>query len=124
MAGAGMGLLMGLNAVLLVVHGVDFLGRVFLFTCAIPSFLLFYVMSEKKRFRFLLTFCLADTCSLWVMAVTNLFDYYLGGGKFILMFISRLLAFPILEYSAYRYLRKPYLELQDSVEKGWGFLQA
>lgn len=120
MAGAGMGLLMGLNAVLLVVHGVDFLGRVFLFTCAIPSFSLFYVMSEKKRFRFLLTFCLADTCSLWVMAVTNLLDYYLGGGKFILMFISRLLAFPILEYSAYRYLRKPYLELQDSVEKGWG----
>lgn len=35
------------------------------------------------------------------------------------MFISRLAAFPLLEYLAWRYLRKPYLELQDAVKKGW-----
>lgn len=38
----------------------------------------------------------------------------------MLMFISRLIAFPLLEYLAWRYLRKPYLELQDTVKKGWG----
>ena len=37
----------------------------------------------------------------------------------MLMFISRLIAFPLLEYLAWRYVRKPYLELQDAVKKGW-----
>ena len=121
-AGIGMGLLMLANGVGLIVFGIEALSKAFLFTCSIPSFVLFYVMSEDKRFKFLLSFCLADTTSLWVMAVTNLLDFYLGGGRYVLMLISRLIAFPLLEYLAWRYLRKPYLELQDAVKKGWGVL--
>lgn len=116
----GMGILMGVNGAGLVVYGFDALSKAFLFTCSIPSFIFFYVMSSDKRFRFLLTFCLADTTCLWIMAVTNLMDYYLGGGKYILIFVSRLIAYPLVEYLVWRYLRKPYLELQDAVQKGWG----
>lgn len=119
-AGIGMGALMGANVALLAVLGFDTLSKLFLFTCSIPSFVFFYVMSADKRFRFLLTFCLADTTCLWIMAVTNLLDFYLGGGRYILMFVSRLLAFPLIEYGVYRFLRKLYLELQDGVKKGWG----
>lgn len=119
-AGIGMGLLMAVNAAGLLLFGFDALSKVFLFTCSIPSFVFFYVMSADKRFRFLLTFCLADTTCLWVMAVTNLLDFYLGGGQYVLMLISRLIAYPLVEYLAWRYLRKPYLELQNGVEKGWG----
>lgn len=118
--GIGMGLLMAANGAGLVVFGFNTLSKIFLFTCSIPSFIFFYVMSTDKRFKFLLSFCLADTTSLWLMAVTNLLDHYLGGGKYVLMFISRLIAFPLLEYLAWRYLRKPYIELQKGVEKGWG----
>ena len=114
-----MGLLMVVNGAGLIVFGIEALSKVFLFTCSIPSFIFFYVMSADKRFRFLLSFCLADTTCLWLMAVTNLLDFYLGGGKYVLMLISRLIAFPLLEYLAWRYLRKPYLELQDAVKKGW-----
>ena len=77
-------------------------------------------MSADKRFKFLLTFCLADTTCLWIMAVTNLLDYYLGGGRYIVMFVSRLLAYPLVEFCVWRFLRRPYMELQDAVEKGWG----
>lgn len=119
-AGIGMGFLMAANGAGLLVFGFEALSKAFLFTCSIPSFLLFYVLSADKRFKFLLSFCLADTVCLWVMAVTNLLDFYLGGGKFVLMFVSRLAVFPLLEYLAWRYLRKPYLELQKEVEKGWG----
>lgn len=119
-AGIGMGFLMVVNGAGLIVFGIEALSKVFLFTCSIPSFIFFYVMSADKRFRFLLSFCLADTTCLWLMAVTNLLDFYLGGGKYVLMLISRLIAFPLLEYLAWRYLRKPYLELQDAVKKGWG----
>ena len=118
-AGIGMGLLMVVNGAGLIVFGIEALSKVFLFTCSIPSFIFFYVMSADKRFRFLLSFCLADTTCLWLMAVTNLLDFYLGGGKYVLMLISRLIAFPLLEYLAWRYLRKPYLELQDAVKRGW-----
>ena len=120
LAGAGMGLLMFLNGVGVVVLGFEVMGKIFLFTCSIPSFLFFYLLSADKKFRFLLTFCLADTSSLWIIGVTLLLDSYLGGGKYIVMFVSRLIAFPLMEYLAYRFLRKPYLELQDAVKKGWG----
>lgn len=118
-AAIGMGILMVANGAGLIVFGFEALSKAFLFTCSIPSFLFFYVMSADKRFKFLLSFCLADTTCLWIMAVTNLLDFYLGGGKYVLLLISRLMAFPMLEYLAWRYLRKPYLELQDAVEKGW-----
>lgn len=120
LAGTGMGLLMLLNGVGLVVFGMETLGKVFVFTCSIPSFLFFYVLSEDRKFRFLLTFCLADTTCIWLMAATELLDHYLGGGRYILLFVSRIVAFPLLEYLAYRFLRKPYLELQTAVKKGWG----
>lgn len=119
-AGIGMGILMALNGAALVVFGIDRLSKVFLFTCSIPSFLFFYIMSADKRFKFLLTFCLADTTCLWIMAVTNLLDYYLGDGRYIVMFVSRLLAYPLVEFCVWRFLRRPYMELQDAVEKGWG----
>ena len=94
-AGIGMGILMGLNVAALVIYGMEVLAKVFLFTCSIPSFIFFYVMSVDKKFRFLLTFCLADTTCLWIMAVTNLLDYYFGGGQYILLLISRLIAYPL-----------------------------
>ena len=81
-AGIGMGLLMSANFVGIFIFGIEALAKMFLFTCSIPSFVFFYVMSADKRFRFLLSFCLADTTCLWVMAVTNLLDFYLGGGKY------------------------------------------
>lgn len=120
LAAVGMGTLMFLNGAGIVILGFDLMGKIFLFTCSLPSFIFFYILSADKKFRFLLTFCLADTSCLWVIAVTILMDSYLGGGQYVVMFISRLIAFPVMEYLAYRYLRKPYLELQDSVEKGWG----
>lgn len=119
-AAISMCILMGLNGAGLVVFGFDALAKAFLFTCSIPSFVVFYVLSANKRFRFLFTFCLADTICLWVMAVTNLLDHYLGGGQYVLLFVSRLAAYPLIEYGMYRYLRKPYLELQNAVQKGWG----
>lgn len=119
-AAVGMGFLMVANGMGLILLGFDTLSKIFLFTCSIPSFIFFYVMSADKRFKFMLSFCLADTTCLWVMAVTNLIDHYLGGGKYVLLLASRLIAFPLLEYLAWRYLRKPYLELQKEVGKGWG----
>ena len=118
--GSCMGVLMVLNGAGLAVFGFEVLAQVFMLTCTVPSFILFYVLSADRNFKFLFSFCMADTSCLWLMAVTNLMDYFLGDGQYTLMLVSRLIAFPIMEYLIWRYLRKPYLELQNGVEKGWG----
>ncbi len=120
LVGAGIGILMILNCIGLAVLGRNTMGRLFLLTCSLPSLIYFWILSEDRNGKFLLTFCLADTSCLWLMAVTNLMDTFLGGGQYVVMLISRLILFPLLEYLVYRYFRKPYLELQEAVDKGWG----
>ena len=79
----------------LVLYGADVMGKVFLLTCTLPSMVFFWIVSKDKKGRFFFTFCLADTVALWIIAVTNVLDYYLGGEKYILMFIGRLVLFPL-----------------------------
>ena len=117
-----MGSLALLNTVGLVKYGTELMGQVFLLTCTMPSLFFFWFMSQDKKGQFFFTFCLADTVSYWIIALTNLAEFYFGGGgqRYILMFVGRLVLFPLVEWAAYRYLRKPYRELQESVAKGWG----
>ncbi len=109
-----------LNLAGVAIYGAVFMGKIFILTCTLPSVLFFWVISEDKKGRFFFTFCLADTLALWIIALTNVLDFYFGGEKCILMLIGRILLFPLVEWVAIRYLRKPYLELQKSVASGWG----
>lgn len=118
--GICMGPLIMLNVAGLAIYGAETMGKVFILTCTLPSLLFFWFMSENKKGKFFFTFCLADTVALWIIAVTNIADFYLGGRQYILMLVGRLVLFPLAEWVAYRYLRKPYMELQESVAEGWG----
>ncbi|MEY8236667.1 ATP-binding protein [Lachnospiraceae bacterium 66-29] len=124
LTGIFMGPLVFLNVIGLTILGNEKMGQMFVLTCTIPSLFFFYLISKDQKWRFLFTFCLADTVAYWVMIVTNLLDYYLGKEQCVLMLISRLLLFPLIEWVAYHILRKPYLELQESVFKGWGIFTA
>lgn len=119
LTGLFMGPLILLNVVGLMVFGTEIMGKSFLLTCTLPSLLFFWFVSKDKKGKFFFTFCMADTIALWILLVTNVLDYYVGG-QYILMFIGRLIMFPLAEWCAVCYLRKPYLELQESVAKGWG----
>lgn len=120
LTGIFMGPLIFLNVVGLALYGAEVMGKVFILTCTLPSLLFFWFVSKDKKSRFFFTFCMADTVSLWIIIVTNLVDFYLGGELYILMFLGRLILFPLAEWWAIRRLRKPYLELQESVAEGWG----
>lgn len=112
--------LVALTVAGLVLYGIELIGKVFLLTCTLPSFVFFWFMSKDRKGKFLFTFCLADTVSYWIIAATGLVDFYFGGGKYILMFIGRLVLFPLLEWAVIRFLREPYRELQESAARGWG----
>ena len=115
-----MGTLVLLNMAGLVICGPKLMGQVFLLTGTLPSFFFFWFVSQDKKGRFFFTFCFADTVSYWIIALTNIADFYFGGQRYILMLIGRLVLFPLVEWAVYRYLRKPYRELQESMAKGWG----
>lgn len=120
LTGITMGTLSVLNVVGLALYGVGVMGKIFILTCTLPSLLFFWFISKDRNGRFFFTFCMADTVALWIIDVTNLVDYYFGGEQFILMFLGRLVLFPLVEWMAVRYIRKPYRELQEAVPRGWG----
>ncbi len=120
LTGICMGTLIIISVVGMVWLGYERMAQIMFFTCTIPSLVFFWFLSADRGGRFLFTLCLSDTFSLWILIVTHLLDFYLGQGRCIVMFLTRLIAFPAAEYVAVHYLRKPYLELQKYVERGWG----
>lgn len=117
---AFMGPLALLQVAGLLIYGSELMGQVFILTCTLPSLIFFWFMSQDKKGQFFFTFCLADTVSYWIILVTSIADFYFGGQQYILMLIGRLVLFPLVEWAVYRYLCKPYRELQEYVAKGWG----
>lgn len=115
-----MGFLILLNMTGLVLCGARMMGKIFILTSTIPSLLFFWYISKDKNGRFFFTFCMADTVALWIITVTMVADFYFGGEQYILMFLGRLVMFPLIEWAAVRYIRKPYMELQEAVPDGWG----
>ena len=97
-------------------HGI-IMGAAFL-TCTIPSFFLFLLLSKYRDGRFFFLFCLTDTICFWLLQATNFLDR-LTGNTYVVLLISRLIVFPIVEYLLWRYLRRPFLELQSKLSKGW-----
>lgn len=93
------------------------------FTCTLPSLLMFFLLSEYRDGRFFFLFCLSDTMSFWLMQLTNLLDR-MAGETYVVLLISRLLLFPLAEYFLWRYLRRPFLELQRKLSKGWWLFAA
>lgn len=120
LTGIFMGPLILLNIAGVALYGVELMGKVFILTCTLPSFLFFWFISKDKKGRFFFTFCMADTVAYWIIVVTNVLDFYFGAQMYLLMLIGRLVLFPLVEWIAVRRLRKPYLELQESVASGWG----
>ncbi len=122
LTGINMLTLVILNIVLLWWLGRETYGQIILFTLVLPSFLFFFFMAKHRDFRFIFTFCVVDTVSAEIIIISMLADTFLANDSRILMFIIRILAFPIIEYLAIKKLRKSYIEIQNSLKKGWGVL--
>lgn len=115
---AGMAALCAVNVPILVYAGQGGVMRAAFFTCTLPSMLLFLALSKYRDGRFFFLFCLTDTTCFWLLQITNFLDRLAGDG-YVVLAIGRFIAFPAAEYFFWRYLRRPYLELQRKLEKGW-----
>ena len=115
-----MGPLAAYNAWFFVRFGSETAGQLVLLNCTIPSLIFFMLMAKHRNGRLLFTFCLSDTVSLEVLYLTRFIDDALGLPDYRVLFILRLVAWPLLEFAVIKWLRKPYLNLQNLVKKGWG----
>lgn len=115
---AGVGAVVAVNVFFMALWGPAVIMRIALFSCTLPSLLLFYLLSKYRDGRFFFTYCLSDTCCFWILQLTNLLDRLCGGG-YVVLLVSRIAAFLALEVLLWLRLRRPYLELQKELTKGW-----
>ena len=119
----GCGALVAANVLLMVWSGHEIIMRAAFFTCTLPSALLFFLLSKYRDGRFFFLFCLTDTVSFWLLQVTNFLDR-MTGDTYVVMLISRLIVFPLVELLFWRYLRRPCLELQRRLHQDWWLFAA
>ena len=115
-----MGPLLLVNLLMLMFMEQVAYGKIMLFTMVVPSFWFFFLLAKHRDFRFVFTFCLADTVSAEIIILSLIFNEYFTPNTNIVMFAIRILGFPIIEYIIVKKVRKLYFEIQDSVKKGWG----
>jgi len=124
LTGILMGSLLAVISVLIFFKGVFWFGDRVIFLCVLPSLLFFWAMSSQRDGRFIFTFCFVDTISLWWLVLTMVLNYFLTPDSYWVIFIGRIIGFPVFEYLAYYRFRKLYLETQRAVSKGWGSFAA
>lgn len=120
-AGAGTLLIINVLAMFWLGHGI--IMSIAFFTCTIPTMLLFFFLSRYRDGRYFFLFCLTDTCCFWLLQITNFLDR-LTGDTYVVLLIGRLIVFPAAELLFWKYLRRPYLQLQSSLEQGWWLFAA
>ena len=108
------------NLVLFMVLGLDRYGTLMLLTLSLPSCIVFWLLAKHRDGRFFFTFCMVDTTVLEIVYITNILNHYITPNTYLLMFLVRLLIYPLMEVWIYRQLRPMFLDVQRRTKRGWG----
>lgn len=87
-------------------------------TMSIPSFLLFFWLSEYRDSRFLMTFCFVDSVSLIIAFLGRYAGILTGSVGEIISFIVILLLFSVIVFCGWKSFQK-YHTLLAITKKGW-----
>lgn len=85
---------------------------------SLPSFLLFWLLSEYKDARFFVTFCFVDTISLIVAFFSRAAGLWIGAAGSVVSCVLIFIMFLLIYIKARPYFSR-YRELLRSVERGW-----
>ncbi|MBQ8213899.1 MAG: GHKL domain-containing protein [Clostridia bacterium] len=111
--------LIAVNTVLTFLVDADTMGVLMLLTLSLPSLIVFWFLAKNRDGRFFFTFCLVDTVVLEIIYITAIIDFYVTPDTNILMFATRLVIYPILEWLIYKKIRPIFLGVQNQVKRGW-----
>ncbi|MBQ8449227.1 MAG: GHKL domain-containing protein [Clostridia bacterium] len=119
-----MGPLLVANGIAAIFIPSDIFGTIMLFTLSLPSLIFFIIIAKKRDGRFFFTFCMVDTIVLEVMYISQVINFHTTPDSYIVMFLIRLAAYPLLEGFMWKKLRAPYREVQRQTKKGWWLFTA
>lgn len=71
----------GVNLSILLLFGLEVQGKYTLITATLPSLIYLFIVAEDRGGRFFFTFCLVDTVMIWIMSITGILDYFVGGNR-------------------------------------------
>lgn len=108
------------NFLLFIILGFNKYGTLMLLTLSLPSCIFFWFMAKHRDGRFFFTFCMVDTTVLELIYITNILNHYLTPDSYIVMFVARLLAYPLIELVTYKKLRPIFLDVQKDIKRDWG----
>ena len=111
-----------INVGLYLLLGSERIGQIFILTCILPTALLGLPLVKYRDGRYFFTLFAVCTVSTLITGFTHILNFYLTPDSNIVMGATRLLAYPAVEWAAYRRLREPYLDVQRSVKGGWVLL--
>ncbi len=115
-----MGPLLVLNFILFMRLGPAGYPRFMPVTCSVPSGIFFlYLAKNKGGGRFFFSFCFSVTIAMEIIVITNILDWLSPWDNYIVMFLTRLVAYPLAEFVAFHYLRRDYEALQRTLPRGW-----
>ena len=114
-----MGPLLVANGILALFIPPDLFGTLLLVTISLPSLIFFLIIAKKKDGRFFFTFCMVDTIVLEIMYISQVINFHTTPDNYIVMFVIRLIAYPLLEWFMWNKLRLPYRSVQRQTKKGW-----
>ena len=112
--------LIAANLFLALTLDADKMGLALLITLSLPSLIIFLVIAKNRDGRFFFTFCLVDTIVLEIIYITQIINFYTTPDSYIVMFVLRLVSFPILDWFVYKKIRAEFLDVQKHSNGNWG----
>lgn len=107
------------NLLLNLFLGFERYGTLMLLTLSLPSCVVFWLLAKRRDGRFFFTFCMVDTVVLEIVYITGILNHYMTPKSFVIMFVLRLVIYPLIELFVYRKLRHIYLDVQKTTKRGW-----
>ena len=111
-----------INVGLYLLFGSERIGQLLLLTCVVPAAMAAFPFVKYRDGRYFFTFFAVCTVSTLITGFTHILNFYLTPESNVAMGVTRLLAYPAVEWAVYRKLREPYLDVQRSVTSGWSLL--
>ena len=112
------------NCILAFILDAETMGTLLLLTLTFPSLIVFWILAKNRDGRFLFTFCLVDTVVLEIIYISQIINHFTTPDTYIVMFIVRLVAYPLLEWLIYQKIRSTLLSVQRNTKTGWYLLTA
>lgn len=100
-------------------YGSERGGQLSLLFYIIPQIIFFYSISLYRDGRFFFTFFFTSGISMFIIQSSNLIDYYLPNDNNIVMFLLRIILYPLVLFILVTKFQKPYKHAMSTITIGW-----